>query len=130
MNYVVEFTEFARADFFEILGFIAQDSPQNALKFIDTLQERIETTLSTFPNGGSIYKSFRYLSFGRYVVVYHVQEAKKKVFVHLVSEGHRQWRVVLDDRLQHVGYSCPNCRQGAVEQIAGGSNCYGISSCR
>ncbi|MFT5112397.1 MAG: plasmid stabilization system protein ParE [Parasphingorhabdus sp.] len=99
MNYIVRFTSLADSDLVEILDYIAQDSPLKALHFIDSLQERIKTTLSTFPNGGSTYKHFRYLSFDNYVVVYFVQEGKKEVFLHLVSEGHRQWRSVLSNRL-------------------------------
>ena len=98
MEYQVYFTTLANADIDEIIDHIAQDSPENALNFVDTLQERIQTTLGTFPNGGSAYKDFHYISFDNYIVVYHLSETDMKVFVHLVSEGHRQWRSVLDKR--------------------------------
>ncbi len=82
MRYKVYFTEAADLDFDEIIDYIAKDSPQNALQFITNLQERIENTLSVTPYSGRSYG-----------------DATQSVYVHLVSEGHRQWHSVLDNRL-------------------------------
>lgn len=101
MNYEVIFTEIADQDFYEILDYIAQDSPHTALKFIDKLQERTKKILSTLPFGGAPYKDgIRFFVFDNYIVVYEPIESQKKVAVYMVSERHRQWRSILDERLQ------------------------------
>ena len=100
MTYKVVFTHRANQDFYSILDYIAQDSPVTALKFIDELQGRIKTILSSFPLSGKNYKdSVRYFVFGNYIAVYEVQEAEKEVTVYMVSERHRHWQAVLNKRL-------------------------------
>ena len=39
------------------------------------------------------------LSFGNYVILYRVDERAKTVTVILVTEGHRDWQDLLEDRL-------------------------------
>jgi len=98
VSYKVYFTELADADIDGIINYIAKDNPDNALQFVSRLQERIEDTLATVPLAGSRYGSARFFAFDNYVVVYDVDEAGKSVYVHMVSEGHRQWRTILDGR--------------------------------
>lgn len=103
MNYEVIFTDIANQDFYKILDYIAQDSPQNALNFIDKLQERTKNTLATLPFGGASYKdSIRFLVFDNYIVVYEPNEAKKQVAVYMVTERHRQWHSILDERITQI----------------------------
>ena len=52
------------------------------------------------PLSGSIIGSARYFAFDNYVAVYDVDEASKRVLVHLVSEGHRQWQSILSERFK------------------------------
>lgn len=98
MSYLVTFTDLASDDIDQILDYIAQDSPENALKFIDSLEDRITNVLSQFPESGSGYKGANYFAFDNYIVVYVIIEATKTVNILLVSEGHRQWRLVFDKR--------------------------------
>lgn len=103
MNYKVIFTDIANQDFYGILDYIAQDSPQNALNFINKLQERTKNTLATLPFGGASYKdSIRFFVFDNYIVVYEPNEAKKQVAVYMVTERHRQWRSILDERMIQI----------------------------
>lgn len=100
MNYEVIFTDIADQDFFGILDYIAADSPANALRFIDKLEERIKSTLSTLPFSGTPYKDeIRFFVFDNYIVAYEPIEHKKLVAVYLISERHRQWRLILDSRI-------------------------------
>ena len=98
MNYVVKFTDLASEDIDHIIDYIAQDSPQNALEFIDALEERIRAVLCQFPETGSQYKQAYYFAFDNYIVVYDIDESSKTVDILMVSEGHRQWQSVFDKR--------------------------------
>lgn len=103
MNYEVIFTDIANQDLYKILDYIAQDSPKNALNFINKLQKRTKNTLSTFPFGGTSYKdSIRFFVFDNYVVVYEPNEAKKQVVVYMVTERHHQWHSILDERITQI----------------------------
>jgi plasmid stabilization system protein ParE len=102
MNYEVIFTDIANQDLYEILNYIGAESPQNALNFIDKLQERTKNTLATLPFSGASYKDgIRFFVFDNYIVAYEPNEAKRQVAVYLVSERHRQWRSILDERTTH-----------------------------
>jgi toxin ParE1/3/4 len=98
MSYRVFFSRSAEEDFLSIIDFIAADNPTRALSFVDDLQKRVVELLAAFPKSGRSYGSFRYTVFGNYVVAYDVDDASKAVYVLLVSEGHRLWREVLDER--------------------------------
>ena len=98
MSYRVYFTQLANADIDAIIDYIAQNSPQNALDFVTQLQERIENTLMTAPYGGSKCGDAHFFAFDNYVVVYDINESDKSVYVHLISEGHRQWRTIFSNR--------------------------------
>ena len=56
MSYVVRFTHLASNDIDEIIDYISKESPNNALGFIDSLEERVQTVLSLYPESGSKYK--------------------------------------------------------------------------
>ncbi len=98
MSYRIRFTEYADQDIDDILDYIAQDSPSNAIRFIDKLEQQIAKTLSVFPGGGSRYKTCRYFSFDNYIVVYDVDELAKMVNILMITEGHRQWKHFLESR--------------------------------
>jgi addiction module RelE/StbE family toxin len=98
MVYRVYFTDEARSDFHSIVDFIAVDSPKRALSFVDELQNRATAMLAQFPNSGRTVGTARYIVLDNYVVAYDVDEVSEKVFVLLISEGHRLWREVLGER--------------------------------
>ena len=54
--------------------------------------------MELFPNAGRQISSARMLSFGNYVILYHVDDAAKTVTVIMVTEGHRDWQEILEDR--------------------------------
>ncbi len=99
MAYSVKFSESADADFDSILHFIAQDNPLRAISFVDELRQSAEEALSIFPNAGKPFGSARMLSFGNYVILYRVDDAARTVTIILVTEGHRDWQELLEDRL-------------------------------
>jgi len=88
----------ADADFDGIIDYIAEDNPLRAIEFVSELQERITSVLAEFPLSGKQYKDARYLVFDNYLVVYDIDESSEEVYILLVTEGHRQWRVVLESR--------------------------------
>lgn len=98
MNFTVKFTRLAEQDIDGIIHFIAQDNPNQALKFVDELQKRAVQTLEVFPRSGSTYKAVRYLPFDSYLVVYDIDETESVVNIVMVTEGHRQWREILTSR--------------------------------
>jgi toxin ParE1/3/4 len=99
MEYTFRFSEDADADLDGILHFIAQDNPLRAISFVDELRQRAVEALSIFPNAGKPFGAARMLSFGNYVILYRVDESAKTVTIILVTEGHRDWRELLEDRL-------------------------------
>lgn len=98
MTYRVYFSRAAEDDFLSIIDFIAADNPDRALSFVDDLQRRAVEQLAAFPNSGRAYGSFRYLVLDNYVIAYDVDKMGRAVHVLLVSEGHRLWRELLDER--------------------------------
>ncbi len=67
MTYSVFFMEEANADINNIVDYISQDNGNNALRFIEQLQQRIEDTLSMVPKGGRRFAGARYIVFGNYI---------------------------------------------------------------
>lgn len=98
MSYVVNFTDLASEDIDQIIDYIAQDNPQNALNFIDSLEQRINNVLTQFPKSGSKYKQAHYFAFDNYIVIYDTDDSNKVVNILLVSEAHRQWQLIFDNR--------------------------------
>jgi len=94
----VFFTRHAEDDFLSIIDFIAADNPHRALAFVNDLQRRAVEILRDFPRAGRAYGTFRYLVLDGYIVAYDIDEHSQSVYVLLVSEGHRLWRRLLDDR--------------------------------
>jgi toxin ParE1/3/4 len=99
MPYTVRYSVNADADFDGILHFIAQDNPLRSISFVDELRQRATEVLELSPNAGKLFGSARMLSFGNYVILYRVDDTAKTVTIILVTEGHRDWRELLDDRL-------------------------------
>ena len=56
MNFKILFTDSANEDFYNIIDYIAQDSPTNALNFVEQLETRIKDVLSILPFSGTPYK--------------------------------------------------------------------------
>ena len=96
--YTVSFSAHADADFDAILHYIAADSPVAAIHFIDRLEQRTIDFLSTTPNAGRRIGDVRYTAFSGYVVVYKVDDSTREVTVILVTEGHRNWQALIEER--------------------------------
>ena len=91
--YPVYFSPEATADLEEIALYIATDSPRRAITFIDELQRRAIDTLSVHPLSGPVYKGeTRYLSLGRYVVLYEVDEERAVVNVLHIAGAGADWK--------------------------------------
>ena len=99
MQYKIRFSDLATHDMDEIIDYISLDSRENALIFSRKFRERIKKTLGNTPNIGVRYKKSRFFVFKNYIVVYDVDELIKTVHIVLVSESHRQWKEILDDRI-------------------------------
>ena len=67
--------------------------------FVDEIRQKAEEALELFPNAGRRFGSARMLSFGNYVILYRVDDAAKTVTIILVTEGHRDWQELLEERL-------------------------------
>jgi toxin ParE1/3/4 len=98
-DYTVRFSEDADADFDGNLHFIAQDNPLRAMSFVDELRQKASAALETFPNAGKPFGAARMLSFGNYAILYRVDEPAKTATIILVTEGHRDWQELMEDRL-------------------------------
>ena len=94
----VRFSQAADGDFDDILHFIAKDGPANAVALVDRLERRVRSLLAANPDAGRVVNRFRYFVFDGYVVVYEIDLASQQVTVVLLTEGHRNWRRVLEGR--------------------------------
>jgi plasmid stabilization system protein ParE len=99
-SFRVSFSNEASADVDSILHYIAKDSPVTALRFVDSLEERIVHLLSSTPLAGRRVGKARYFVFGGYIAAYLVDEDLSTVTVALIAEGHRLWRKDLEERLR------------------------------
>jgi toxin ParE1/3/4 len=99
MAYRLVTTREAMADLLDIAAFIAADSPKRARSFVAELKLRMENSLTSFPNTGRSYGDVRVLSLSNYIAVYRVDDVTKTVTVILVTEGHRDWQELLEDRI-------------------------------
>lgn len=95
--YEVIFTPGAEADFDSILHYIAAHNPIRAITFADELRQKAVRSLSFAPNAGTIVGRCRSMVFGRYVIVYSVDESEFKIRVLVVAEEHRNWRALFED---------------------------------
>lgn len=85
--YSVRYTENARQDLEEIFSYIAQNSLENALSFLDELKEHFDGTLSVFPNGGTLHnkeRGIRKHSHKGYTAFYHVLPDDMVEVLHVV----------------------------------------------
>ena len=99
MSYQLAVTEEALNDFLEVSAYIAADSPNRARSFIAELRAQMEISLRSFPNAGRRYGDLRLYTAGNYVAAYRVDDIAKTVTIILVTEGHRDWQELLEDRL-------------------------------
>lgn len=79
----------------EIERFIAQDSPQRAIEFIDRLLEK-GGSIASFPEMGRVVPEFsrsdiREILVGNYRIVY--RTTSSQIVILTVFEGHRAFRV-------------------------------------
>ena len=96
MNYNVNFSPNAESDLAAIAEYIARDSPLRARSFVGELRDRLERKLSTFPSSGVSVGPQRYAVFGNYVAIYRMEEDRNTATILMVTEGHRDWRRLLD----------------------------------
>jgi plasmid stabilization system protein ParE len=79
-KYEVKITASARNDFQVLWDYIAQDSPGNAARFIDAVQEKV-LSLRTFPERHPVIpesecfhvEAYRHLMYKDYRIVYRIQ---------------------------------------------------------
>lgn len=93
----VAFTASARADLKAIADFIARENPQRSRSFVAELRSRLESRLSTFGSSGPTIGKYRYLVIGRYVAVYELTDEAASIRIVLITEGHRDWRRIVED---------------------------------
>ncbi len=93
----VVFTVGAREDLRAIAAYIAKDSPTRARTFAGSLRGRLEERLAAFPDSGPVIGRYRYLVLGQYVAIYRKSESHGPVSVVMVTEGHRDWRRMIED---------------------------------
>lgn len=96
MTFGVVLTPHAEADLLTITEYIALENPARARSFVQDLRDRFTRKLSLFPFSGVSVGKVRYAIFARYVVVHTVDETARIVTVVLVTEGHRDWRRLLE----------------------------------
>lgn len=83
----------ADQDLKSILSFIAEDSPERALHFVDELQEKAKTILGTFPESGHVFKQDqRYITIKRYVLVYEYHAQIDTVYILEVHAPGKNWK--------------------------------------
>ena len=88
--YQIRYTENARRELEEIFSFITQNSLENALSFLDKLNEHLEGVLSVFPNSGTLYdkdRGIRKHSYEGYTAFYHVPSKNMIKILHVVHLG-------------------------------------------
>lgn len=79
---VVKTSETAHSELLDMLTWIAQDSPRNALEFIDALQADMRKVLETLPQSGrALADGTRYIIVSGRVVVYEYHADSDEVIV-------------------------------------------------
>jgi toxin ParE1/3/4 len=92
-TYAVKFMPQAIDDIRSILDYIARDNPQRALSFVDEIEVKANSFLSTAPKGGIIYKNkTRYFPIGNYILLYEIDETKDQVSVLHVVNARTDWK--------------------------------------
>ena len=90
---VVKTSETAHRELLDMLAWIAQDSPRNALEFIDALQDEMRKVLETLPQSGrALADGTRYIVVSGRVVVYEYRADSDEVIVlHYHAPG-QNWK--------------------------------------
>ena len=105
MEYSIFLTSEAEQDLDDIYDYIFKhDSPKNA-EYVITEIEKAYMGLETFRNRGTYpkellglgIKRYRELYFKPYRIIYRIKD--KKVFIMFISDGRRNMRKLLQDRL-------------------------------
>jgi toxin ParE1/3/4 len=93
-KYLVSFSKAAETDTEEIWTYIAADSPENAGRFLQHLEEHIET-LGRFPERCSLIRenaawgtSYRHLIEGDYRIIFRIS-SNKTVYIVRIVRGSR-----------------------------------------
>ena len=91
---VVKTSETAHRELLDMLTWIAQESSQNALEFIDALQDEMRKVLETLPQSGrALADGTRYVTVLDRVVVYEYRADSDEVIVlHYHGPG-RNWQM-------------------------------------
>ena len=93
----VVFTRGARAALQSLAAYIARDHPKRARSFVAQLRSRLEKKLSAFPDSGPVIGRYRYMAVGQYVAIYRTDDGSIPVRVIMITEGHRDWRRMIED---------------------------------
>lgn len=90
---VIKTSETAHRELLDMLAWIAQDSPRNALEFIDALQDGMRKVLETLPQSGrALADGTRYIVVSGRVVVYEYRADSDEVIVlHYHAPG-QNWK--------------------------------------
>ncbi len=91
--YAVKFMPQAIDELRGILEYITADNPQRAVTFVDELEQKTKSFLSSAPKGGSLYKGqTRYFPIGNYVVLYEIDEKNTQVNVLHIVSARTDWK--------------------------------------
>ena len=92
-NALGQFLDAAQRELLDMLAWIAQDSPRNALEFIDALQDEMRKVLEALPQSGrALADGARYIVVSGRVVVYEYRaDSDEAIVLHYHAPG-RNWR--------------------------------------
>jgi addiction module RelE/StbE family toxin len=96
--YHIALTTLAEQDFDEIVKYIESDNPARAITFVDLLQTRLRLLLERNPNAGAPFMDGRKITILNYVVLYDVDEIDRRVIVHMIMHGARDWHAIAKER--------------------------------
>ena len=95
----VRYLRLAEHDLYDIYDYIARDTPQVAIVFVELIDARI-SSLAAHPHLGPVVREerlqrlgFRYLAIGDYVAFYKVEDSA--ILVYRVLHGARDWSRLL-----------------------------------
>ena len=93
MDYSVRYTLKAREDLVRLASYIALDNPDRAISFVSELEDHTTKVLALVPMSGRIYKNTtRFTVYGRFVILYKVNEKTKLVTVVHIVGGATNWK--------------------------------------
>jgi len=103
-EYIVNFTKDAEMDLDEIVSYIANDSPQNALKILNKLQSKVNS-LNRMPERGRYVpelldkniREYRELIENPWRIFYKID--RNEVYVLAIIDGRRNIQEILMDKL-------------------------------